>query len=201
MTRTDERERVVLVINSGSSSLKYQLIEPDSGTSLADGKVQRIGEQSSSARLTFGDRHLNRDDRVDDHDAALRLAFDLLQQAGIDLTADGLTAVGHRIVHGGNVFYRPTLIDDGVIARLKELSSLAPLHNPPAVQGVEVARQDAARRSAHCGVRHGVLSRPTRRGGYLRNRSGAGREVAHPPVRVSRHVTPIRQRTSGGLFG
>jgi acetate kinase len=132
---------VVLVINSGSSSLKYQLIEPDSGTSLADGKVQRIGEQSSSAQLTFGDRHLNRDDRVDDHDAALRLAFDLLQQAGVDLKADGLTAVGHRIVHGGNTFYRPTLIDDGVIANLKELSALAPLHNPPAVQGVEVARR------------------------------------------------------------
>ncbi len=133
--------RVVLVINSGSSSLKYRLVKPDSATSLADGVVQRIGEQSSSAQLTVEDRQLNRDDRVDDHDAALRLAFDLLQEAGIDLKAGGLTAVGHRLVHGGNVFYRPTLIDDGVIAKLKELSSLAPLHNPPAVQGVEVARR------------------------------------------------------------
>ena len=133
--------RVVLVINSGSSSLKYRLVKPDSATSLADGVVQRIGEQSSSAQLTVEDRQLDRDDRVDDHDAALRLAFDLLQEAGIDLKAGGLTAVGHRLVHGGNVFYRPTLIDDGVIAKLKELSSLAPLHNPPAVQGVEVARR------------------------------------------------------------
>jgi acetate kinase len=133
--------RVVLVINSGSSSLKYQLIEPDSGTSLADGVVQQIGEQSSSARLTVGDRHLDHDDRVDDHDAALHLAFDLLKQAGIDVKARQLAAVGHRIVHGGKTFYRPTLIDDSVIAKLKELSSLAPLHNPPAVQGVEVARQ------------------------------------------------------------
>jgi acetate kinase len=137
----DNPAPVVLVINSGSSSLKYQLIEPNSGKSLADGAVQRIGERSSSARLTVGDHRLNRDDPVDDHDAALRLAFDLLKQAGIDLKARDLAAVGHRIVHGGKTFYRPTLIDDAVIKKLKELSSLAPLHNPPAVQGVEVARQ------------------------------------------------------------
>ncbi len=117
---------VVLVINSGSSSLKYRLLEPDSGTSLADGVVQRIGEQSSS---------------VADHDAALRSAFDQISEAGIDLKTCGLAAVGHRIVHGGNTFYRPTLIDDDVIAKLEELSLLAPLHNPPAVQGVEVARR------------------------------------------------------------
>jgi acetate kinase len=117
---------VVLVINSGSSSLKCRLVEPDSGTSLADGVVRRIGEQSSS---------------VADHDAALRSAFDQISEAGIDLKTCGLAAVGHRIVHGGNTFYRPTLIDDDVIAKLKELSLLAPLHNPPAVQGVEVARR------------------------------------------------------------
>src|SRR6201996_6393715 len=116
---------VVLVLNSGSSSLKYQLIEPDSGGSLADGIVEQIGEPSSP---------------VADHGAALRVAFDKLSDDGIDLTACGLAAVGHRVVHGGSVFYRPTVIDDTVIAELKGLSMLAPLHNPPAVQGIEVAR-------------------------------------------------------------
>jgi acetate kinase len=119
-------DRVVLVINSGSSSLKYQLIEPNSGSSLADGIVEQIGEPSSS---------------VTDHDVALRLAFDELSQAGIDLKSCGLAAVGHRVVHGGPTFYRPTVIDDAVIAQLKDLSALAPLHNPPAVQGIEVARR------------------------------------------------------------
>ncbi len=117
---------MVLVINSGSSSLKYQLIEPNSGSSLADGIVEQIGEPSSS---------------VTDHDVALRLAFDRVSQAGIDLKSCGLAAVGHRVVHGGPTFYRPTLIDDAVIAQLKDLSALAPLHNPPAVQGIEVARK------------------------------------------------------------
>jgi acetate kinase len=116
---------VVLVLNSGSSSLKYQLIEPDSGESLADGIVEQIGEPSSP---------------VTDHGAALRVAFEKLRDDGIDLKVCGLAAVGHRVVHGGAVFYRPTVIDDKVIAELKGLSMLAPLHNPPALQGIEVAR-------------------------------------------------------------
>jgi acetate kinase len=115
----------VLVLNSGSSSLKYQLIEPDSGDSLAEGIVEQIGEPSSP---------------VTDHGAALRVAFEKLSDDGIDLNACGLAAVGHRVVHGGSVFYRPTVISDKVIAELKQLSMLAPLHNPPALQGIEVAR-------------------------------------------------------------
>jgi acetate kinase len=119
-------EPVVLVINSGSSSLKYQLLEPNSGRSLADGTLEQIGEPSSP---------------VADHDAALRLAFDQLAEAGIDLKTCGLVAVGHRVVHGGATFYQPTVVDDTVITKLKQLSPLAPLHNPPAVQGIEVARK------------------------------------------------------------
>jgi acetate kinase len=119
-------DRSVLVINSGSSSLKYQLIEPDSGQSLADGIVERIGEPSSA---------------VADHAAALRMAFDQLSEAGVDLKTCGLAAVGHRVVHGGATFYQPTLIDDAMLGELKQVSELAPLHNPPAVQGIEVARK------------------------------------------------------------
>jgi acetate kinase len=118
-------EPVVLVINSGSSSLKYRLIEPNSGRSLADGNVEQIGEASSP---------------VADHNAALRLAFDRLAGAGFDLTTCGLVATGHRLVHGGETFYQPTIIDDTVIDKLRGLSALAPLHNPPAIRGVEVAR-------------------------------------------------------------
>lgn len=118
--------RVVLVINSGSSSLKYQLVEPDSGASRTGGVIQQIGEPSG---------------RVADHEGALRLAFEQLSEAGIDLASCGLMAVGHRVVHGGMEFYRPTLLDDARIAELDRLSELAPLHNPPAVQGIKVARK------------------------------------------------------------
>jgi acetate kinase len=116
----------VLVINSGSSSVKYQLVEPGSGRALAAGLVERIGETGSPAG---------------DHEAALRLAFGELSAAGIDLSTCGLAAVGHRVVHGGGEFYRPTLLDDERIAALDKLSELAPLHNPPALSGIEVARR------------------------------------------------------------
>jgi acetate kinase len=119
-------DRVVLVLNAGSSSLKYQLIKPDSSQSLAVGVIEKIGEPSSL---------------VTDHGVALRVAFEELSEDGIDLKACGLVAVGHRVVHGGAVFYRPTLVDDAVVAELKHVSMLAPLHNPPAVQGIEIARK------------------------------------------------------------
>jgi acetate kinase len=122
----DSTNRPVLVINSGSSSLKYKLVEPDSGIERAGGGIQQIGEPSS---------------RVADHEEALRLAFDQMAEAGVDLKSCGLLAVGHRVVHGGQDFYRPTLLDDARIADLDKLSELAPLHNPPAVQGIKVARK------------------------------------------------------------
>ncbi|HEV7582388.1 MAG TPA: acetate kinase [Mycobacterium sp.] len=122
----DSTNRPVLVINSGSSSLKYELVEPDSGIERAGGGIQQIGEPSS---------------RVADHEEALRLAFDQMAEAGVDLKSCGLLAVGHRVVHGGQDFYRPTLLDDARIADLDKLSELAPLHNPPAMQGIKVARK------------------------------------------------------------
>ncbi|TWS24295.1 acetate kinase [Tsukamurella sputi] len=119
----------VLVLNSGSSSLKYQLLHPDTGEVVHGGIVERIGE---------GD--------VPDHKAALRQVFDEFAGRGLDLTdgagtPSGIAAVGHRVVHGGRSFHSPTLIDDHVLAEIRRLSSLAPLHNPANAQGIEVARE------------------------------------------------------------
>jgi acetate kinase len=116
--------RTVLVLNCGSSSLKYAVVEPDSGRQVADGIVERIGEGE-----------------IADHEAALRAAFEALAEAGLDLDEQGLVAVGHRVVHGGPDLYRPTLVDDALITTLESLAPLAPLHNPPAVLGIEVARR------------------------------------------------------------
>jgi acetate kinase len=109
----------VLVVNSGSSSLKYAVVDADSGNMIADGIVERIGE-----------------DEVPDHAAALRAVFDELAD---DMA--GLVAVGHRVVHGGPDLYEPTLVDEALIAKIDALSALAPLHNPPALLGIEVARK------------------------------------------------------------
>jgi acetate kinase len=133
--------RTVLVLNSGSSSLKFQLLEPDSGVSLADGIVERIGEDSSSASLVCGEREVTHGDRVPDHEAALRTAYGLFDEAGAELGSVGLVAVGHRVVHGGPDLYQPTLIDDPLVDMLESLAPLAPLHNPPAVLGIRGARK------------------------------------------------------------
>ena len=133
--------RSVLVLNSGSSSLKYHLVEPDSGTSAgrrhrrADRRGRVVGEPDGRRERS------NAQDRVADHDAALRTAFELFDEAGMNLDTVGLVAVGHRVVHGGPDLYRPTLVDDALIAKLEELAPLAPLHNPPAVLGIQVARK------------------------------------------------------------
>lgn len=115
----------VLVLNSGSSSLKYQVIEPDTGESLSHGIIERIGQ----------------DGGVADHEAALRAVFDRLAEEGHHLDGLGLIAVGHRVVHGGSKFYRPGVIDDAMLDQIRELSPLAPLHNPAGILGIEVARR------------------------------------------------------------
>ncbi len=112
----------VLVLNSGSSSLKYAVVDADSGVMIADGIVERIGEGVDEGG-------------VKDHAAALQVVFGELAD---DMA--GLVAVGHRVVHGGPDIYQPTLVDDALIATIDELSPLAPLHNPPALLGIEVAR-------------------------------------------------------------
>jgi len=116
--------RTVLVLNCGSSSLKYAVVEPDTGRLVVDGIVERIGEGP-----------------IADHEAALRAAFDTLANDGHVLDELGLVAVGHRVVHGGPDLYQPTIVDDELIATLETLSPLAPLHNPPALLGIEVARR------------------------------------------------------------
>ncbi|MCZ4521623.1 acetate kinase [Rhodococcus ruber] len=130
----------ILVVNSGSSSVKFQLVDPGSGESLASGLVERIGESDGRVELDYRGESVERIQHIDDHGAGLALAFEMLADAGVELGAD-VTAVGHRVVHGGTVFYRPTIIDDAVVQQISDLSSLAPLHNPPNVLGIEVARE------------------------------------------------------------
>lgn len=116
----------VLVLNCGSSSIKYQLIDPAGPTRLAKGLVERIGE----------------DDGVADHAAALRRVVAELEGECGPLAELGLAAVGHRIVHGGDRFAAPVLVDDDVERAIEELAPLAPLHNPPGLTALRLARRE-----------------------------------------------------------
>jgi len=137
----------VLVINSGSSSLKYQLFNMDDAAVLASGAVERIGEVKSlhSHRLHQGTDIIESryEQSVADHREGLIRVGALLRESGVVTGLPELFAIGHRVVHGGESFRRPALINTAVVKQIRDMIPLAPLHNPANVMGIEVALQQA----------------------------------------------------------
>ena len=131
----------VLVLNSGSSSLKYQLVDPEDGSRLAVGLVDRIGEASSTIEHDAGGTTTERHATIGSHQEALRTVIDLFDEIGPRLADAHVLAVGHRVVMGGREFAGPALIDTDVLATIERLAPLAPLHNPANLAGIEVARE------------------------------------------------------------
>ncbi|WP_372409680.1 acetate kinase [Streptomyces luteireticuli] len=133
----------VLVLNSGSSSVKYQLLDMADGARLAVGLVERIGEDSSRLAhtpLATGGTKREITERIPDHAAALKAVADELAADGLGLDSPELAAIGHRVVHGGSEFTEPTLITDEVIAHIERLIPVAPLHNPANITGIRTAQ-------------------------------------------------------------
>ena len=137
----------ILVINTGSSSLKYQLFDMSGPVVMASGLVERIGE--GAARLMHkkrpgqeGEAALTREEAIPDHGAAMGLVIALLTDPayGVIKDASEITAVGHRVVHGGERFHDSTLVNADVLAAIRACVPLAPLHNPANLTGIETAR-------------------------------------------------------------
>jgi acetate kinase len=132
---------MVLVINSGSSSIKYQLVDPVAGVAVASGLVEQIGEPEGRVRHDYNDNRFEYRGPIPDHSEGLRLMYQMFTDSGLDLDAAPIKAVGHRIVHGGTMFHEPTLVDETTLAEIVKLSDLAPLHNPANATGIEVAHK------------------------------------------------------------
>ncbi|CAL9532641.1 Acetate kinase [Streptomyces sp. enrichment culture] len=128
----------VLVLNSGSSSVKYQLLDMRDERRLATGLVERIGERVSRFRHTplHGGGPRERTGPIADHEAALKMVAEELAADGLGLDSPELAAIGHRVVHGGKRFTAPTVIDDAVLAEIERLIPVAPLHNPANLAGI-----------------------------------------------------------------
>ncbi|MDQ0959066.1 acetate kinase [Streptomyces sp. B4I13] len=132
----------VLVLNSGSSSVKYQLLDMRDSSRLASGLVERIGERTSRLKhtpLAAGGGSRERSGPFADHDAALKAVAQELAGDGLGLDSPELAAIGHRVVHGGRHFTRPTVVDDAVLAEIERLIPVAPLHNPANLTGIRTA--------------------------------------------------------------
>jgi acetate kinase len=129
----------VLVLNTGSSSIKYRLFEMETRDVLASGLLERIGEETSRLVHTAGtEEPLVDEGTAPDHRAGLASILAAFEASG-GLSSD-LAGIGHRVVHGGERFFAPTLIDDEAIDAIGDLIPLAPLHNPSNLLGIEVAR-------------------------------------------------------------
>jgi len=131
----------VLVINSGSSSIKYQLLDMEDERVLSKGLVERIGIPGSILKHKKGKEKFNIEKPIANHDEGLRLVLDALVDAntGVISSFDEIDAIGHRVVHGGEEFTASSLVTDEVIRALEEHAYLAPLHNPPNIMGIRSA--------------------------------------------------------------
>ncbi|MEU6857268.1 acetate kinase [Glycomyces sp. NPDC046736] len=131
----------VLVINSGSSSIKYQLVDGETLEAATTGLIERIGQDESVLTHKSDGERLERTGRFADHAAGLEAMVAAFEEAGTPLAEAGLIAVAHRVVHGGERFVQPVIVDDEVEQAVEALSSLAPLHNPANLEGIRVARK------------------------------------------------------------
>ncbi|MBC9783351.1 acetate kinase [Heliobacterium chlorum] len=134
---------IILVINSGSSSLKYQVFDMQNETLLAKGLVERIGLNGSLlTHRPSGKNPVVMETDIPNHDTAIQMTVDALihEEYGVIKSLREINAVGHRVAHGGDKFSDSAVIDEKALADIRALFEVAPLHNPPAVMGIEACQ-------------------------------------------------------------
>lgn len=135
--------KYVLVLNSGSSSIKFQVVDPHALATdppIVSGLVERIGEPKGLIKIKTAEQTLEDTRRIASHSVGLERAFALMTGLGLGPLDLELSAVGHRVVHGGAEFTEPVVIDEATIKRLEKLIPLAPLHNPANIDGIREGR-------------------------------------------------------------
>jgi acetate kinase len=132
----------VLVVNCGSSSIKYQLYQMPQSEVLAKGLLEKIGEKDAKLTHEYDSKKHIVEIHIDDHEEGMALILDTLHcaEAGVISDISEIGAVGHRVVHGGEEFTGSVVIDEHVIASIEKFADLAPLHNPPNLTGIQAAQ-------------------------------------------------------------
>ena len=134
---------IILVLNSGSSSLKYQLIDTKTKEVLAKGNFERIGQRNAFLTHKLGDQKHKFELDVEDHEMALNIIISKLtsKSCGVISGIDRIDAIGHRVVHGGDKFRSSMLVNEEVLKTIEECIPLAPLHNPSAIAGIKACME------------------------------------------------------------
>ncbi len=138
----------LLVLNSGSSSLKFRLFAGTDLAVLASGLIEQVGAAQGAAHLSFAGpsgevKTIERTASVADHQQAIEVMAEMLRESGMLVDTGELAGIGHRVVHGGEAFHQPVRIDASVMTAIEALTPLAPLHNPANLMGIRVAMEQA----------------------------------------------------------
>ncbi len=133
----------ILVVNAGSSSLKYQLIDMEGEKELAKGLVERIGIEGSKLKHSAGEKKTEIAQEIPDHEAAAQLMLKILQdpEFGVIKSTDEIGAVGHRVLHGGSAFTASVIVNDAAKQAIRDCFPLGPLHNPANLMGIEACEK------------------------------------------------------------
>ncbi len=133
----------ILVLNAGSSSLKYQLFNMDNQTVIAKGNCEKIGLPKSFMKYKANGKEMIIDKEFKNHNDAIELVLKTLQDGEIGVISDlsEISAIGHRVLHGGEIYKDSVLVDEEVLENLKSLIPLGPLHQPANIKGIETCRQ------------------------------------------------------------
>ncbi|WP_278506548.1 acetate/propionate family kinase [Ligilactobacillus animalis] len=132
----------IMIINSGSSSLKFKLFNNETHETLASGIIERIGIHGSKIKVKYGDgQKYELDHEITNHLQGIELLLNVLKELNLIADLSGIKGIGHRVVAGGEYFSQPVVVDNDVIAKIKELAELAPLHNPANLNGIKAFRK------------------------------------------------------------
>lgn len=128
----------ILVLNSGSSSIKFQIFDMQKTVSICQGIIEQIGESVGHIKFVYDkEKEIAKESVIENHSVGIELLEELLIDNNVLKSFDELGAVGHRVVHGGEYFSEPTIINDEVIEKIEKVSPLAPLHNPVNLIGIK----------------------------------------------------------------
>lgn len=131
----------ILSVNAGSSSLKFQLYEMPEEKVLISGLMERIGIGNSFYTIKVNGEKIKKEKELNNHEEAFKVLVEELKSNNVVESLDDIKGIGHRVVQGGDYFDKTVVIDDAVLSKIEELSSLAPLHNPAAVTGIKAAKE------------------------------------------------------------
>ncbi len=132
----------IMIINSGSSSLKFKLFNNETHETLASGIIERIGIHGSKIKVKYGDgQKYELDHEITNHLQGIELLLNVLKELNLIADLSEIKGIGHRVVAGGEYFSQPVVVDNDVIAQIKELAELAPLHNPANLNGIKAFRK------------------------------------------------------------